>query len=156
MQRSPQQLRASSTGTLAPHGHMPSDAAMSDIAPAGRAGEVLELLHWNADGLVTVIAQEQSTGEVLMVAWADRAAVAATLATGRATYYSRSRKRLWVKGEESGFTQRILAVRADCDGDCLLYEVEAPGPACHQRRRSCFSHLVGADGSVRTDRPVIA
>lgn len=128
---------------------------MSDIAPSGAPGEVAELLHWNDQGLVTVIAQEQATGEVLMVAWANREALAKTLAGGRATYWSRSRKKLWTKGEESGYFQTVLDVRTDCDGDALLYLVEAPGPACHQLRRSCFSHRIDPDGSVHTDRPTV-
>ncbi len=129
---------------------------MSDIAPTGTPGEVDRLVRWNDQGLVTAIAQEQTTGEVLMVAWANREALATTLASGKATYWSRSRRKLWTKGEESGFFQRVLEVRADCDGDALLYLVEAPGPACHQLRRSCFSHRIDRDGSVHTDRPVIA
>lgn len=127
-----------------------------DIAPTGTPGEAERLIAWNADGLVTVVAQAEGTGEVLMVAWADRAALRQTLATGIATYYSRSRKALWVKGETSGFQQRVIEVRADCDGDCLLYTVDAPGPACHQLRRSCFSTRIAADGSMQVDRPVIA
>jgi phosphoribosyl-AMP cyclohydrolase len=126
-----------------------------DIVPAGRPGEVEELLRWDGAGLVTVVAQAHDTGEVLMVAWADRAALRQTLATGIATYFSRSRNCLWVKGETSGYRQRVVEVRADCDGDCLLYRVDAPGPACHQLRRSCFSNRVDSDGSVRCDRPVI-
>jgi phosphoribosyl-AMP cyclohydrolase len=128
----------------------------ADIAPRGRAGEVADLLAWNEQGLVPVVAQAHDTGEVLMVAWADRAALAQTLASGEATYFSRSRGTLWVKGATSGFRQRIVEVRADCDGDCLLYRVDAPGPACHQLRRSCFSQRVDPDGSMHTDRPVIA
>lgn len=129
---------------------------MADIAPAGTAGEIERLVKWNADGLVTVVAQERTTNEVLMVAWADRAALAKTLAGRLATYYSRSRKKLWTKGEESGYVQKVHEVRIDCDGDCLLYVVDAPGPACHQLRRSCFSHRIDADGSVHTDKPKIA
>lgn len=129
---------------------------MSDIAPSGAPGEVAGLLHWNDQGLVTVIAQEKATGEVLMVAWANREALARTLASGKATYWSRSRKKLWTKGEESGYFQSVLEVRTDCDGDALLYLVDAPGPACHQLRRSCFSHRVDRDGSVHTDRPTLA
>ena len=127
----------------------------ADIQPQNKANEVLDLLQWNADGLVTVIAQEQATGEVLMLAYANREAVAQTLSSGKATYYSRSRKALWVKGETSGFVQQVKEVRTDCDGDALLYVVEAPGAACHQMRRSCFSHRIDADGSVHTDKPVL-
>jgi phosphoribosyl-AMP cyclohydrolase len=129
---------------------------MSDIAPSGTPGEVDRLVQWNELGLVTAIAQDKATGDVLMVAWANREALAKTLATGKATYWSRSRKKLWTKGEESGYVQQVVEVRTDCDGDALLYLVDAPGPACHQLRRSCFSHRVDRDGSVHTDRPVIA
>ncbi len=129
---------------------------MSDIAPSGTPGEVDRLVQWNEQGLVTAIAQDKATGDVLMVAWANREALAKTLATGKATYWSRSRKKLWTKGEESGYVQLVLEVRTDCDGDALLYLVDAPGPACHQLRRSCFSHRVDRDGSVHTDRPTIA
>jgi phosphoribosyl-AMP cyclohydrolase len=129
---------------------------MSDIAPTGQAGEAADIVHWNDQGLVTAIAQERSTGEVLMIAWVNRAALAKTLDSGLATYWSRSRSKLWTKGEESGFVQRVHEVRLDCDGDALLYLVDAPGPACHQLRRSCFSHRVDRDGSVHTDKPVIA
>ena len=90
-----------------------------------------------------------------MLAYANREAVAQTLKTGKATYYSRSRKALWVKGETSGFIQVIKEVRTDCDGDALLYLVDAPGAACHQMRRSCFSHRIDTDGSVHTDKPVL-
>ena len=126
-----------------------------DISPAGTAGEVASLLNWNADGLIAVIAQAHDTGEVLMFAYADREALALTLKTGTATYFSRSRGGLWVKGETSGYKQRIVEVRADCDGDCVLYRVDAPGPACHQLRRSCFSNRIDGDGSVHCDKPVI-
>jgi phosphoribosyl-AMP cyclohydrolase len=129
---------------------------MSDIAPSGTPGEVDRLVQWNEQGLVTAIAQDKATGDVLMVAWANREALAKTLASGKATYWSRSRKKLWTKGEESGYVQSVLEVRTDCDGDALLYLVDAPGPACHQLRRSCFSHRVDRDGSVHTDKPTIA
>lgn len=128
----------------------------ADINPQGERDEVLELLRFNPDGLVTVVTQEQATGEVLMLAFANAEAVQQTLQTGFATYYSRSRQALWVKGETSGYKQVIKEVRVDCDGDALLYSVEAPGPACHQLRRSCFSHRVDSDGSVHTDKPTIA
>lgn len=129
---------------------------MSDIAPCGTPGEAERIAHWNEQGLIAAIAQERATGEVLMVAWVNKEALAKTLATGFATYYSRSRRKLWTKGEESGYKQRVHEVRLDCDGDAVLYIVDAPGPACHQLRRSCFSHRVDRDGSVHTDKPVIA
>ncbi|MFW5846360.1 MAG: phosphoribosyl-AMP cyclohydrolase [Planctomycetota bacterium] len=127
-----------------------------DISPTGSAGEIMALLNWNEQGLVPAIAQDRDSGDVLMLAYVDRAALQQTLDTQVATYYSRSRQGLWVKGETSGWLQRVLEVRTDCDGDVLLYVVQAPGPACHQNRRSCFSHRVDPDGSVHTDRPVIA
>lgn len=127
-----------------------------DIVPTSTPGEVERLLTWNEAGLVPVIAQEAATGEVLMFAWANRDALAKTLATGKATYFSRSRGGLWTKGETSGFVQHVIEVRTDCDGDCLLYRVEAPGAACHQLRRSCFSNRVDTNGAVTCDKPVIA
>lgn len=128
----------------------------TDISPAGNAGEFPDIVRFNGDGLVPVIAQQHDTGEVLMVAWANRQALKQTLTTGTATYYSRSRGILWVKGESSGYTQALKELRLDCDGDTVLYLVDAPGPACHQLRRSCFSHRVDADGSVHIDKPIIA
>jgi len=90
-------------------------------------------------GLVPVIAQDAATSRVLMVAWASREALAETLATGRAVYWSRSRARLWRKGEESGHVQVVREVRLDCDGDVVLYVVEQQGGvACHTGRASCF------------------
>jgi len=99
----------------------------------------LDDVRFNADGLVTVIAQDTSSARVLMVAWANREALVETAASGCAVYWSRSRKRLWRKGEESGHTQRVLEIRLDCDGDVVLYAVEqAGGIACHTGRESCF------------------
>ena len=92
----------------------------------------------DADGLFAAVAQERGTGRVLMVAWMDDEALARTLATRRATYYSRSRARLWVKGETSGHTQHVHSVRLDCDGDAVLLEVDQTGPACHTGEQSCF------------------
>jgi phosphoribosyl-AMP cyclohydrolase len=84
------------------------------------------------------VAQQHDTGEVLMVAWMDRAAIHETLATGRVCYFSRSRNRLWRKGETSGQVQRLVELRLDCDGDALLALVDQAGAACHTGRRSCF------------------
>lgn len=99
---------------------------------------LLDAVKFDADGLVPAIAQQHDTGEVLMVAWMNRDAIAETLATGRACYWSRSRKRLWRKGETSGQAQTLVALRLDCDGDTLLLLVEQAGVACHTGRRSCF------------------
>ena len=95
-------------------------------------------LTYDANGLIPAIAQDHQTGEVLMLAWMNRAAVARTLDSGRVTYWSRSRQSFWVKGESSGHVQRLVEARLDCDRDCLLLLVEQTGPACHTNRRSCF------------------
>jgi phosphoribosyl-AMP cyclohydrolase len=94
------------------------------------------------DGLVCAVAQQRGTGEVLMVAWMDDEALHRTLTTRRATYYSRSRQQLWVKGETSGHTQYVHEVRLDCDGDALLLTVDQVGAACHTGDRTCFDATV--------------
>jgi len=99
---------------------------------------LLDQIAFDANGLVPAIAQQHDSGEVLMLAWMNRAAVAETLATGRVCYYSRSRASLWRKGETSGQTQRLIELRLDCDGDALLVLVDQPGVACHTGRRDCF------------------
>ena len=99
------------------------------------------------DGLITAVAQDHRSGEVLMVAWMNREALALTLAEGRAVYWSRSRARLWRKGEESGNRQRVHELRIDCDGDTVLLRVEQiGGAACHTERRSCFYRVVDGAG----------
>ncbi|UFN47496.1 phosphoribosyl-AMP cyclohydrolase [Roseomonas sp. OT10] len=98
-----------------------------------------DALRFDANGLVAVVAQQHDTGEVLMLAWMNREAVEETLRTGRVTYYSRSRKALWRKGETSGQVQRLRELRLDCDGDAVLALVDQLGVACHTGRRSCFS-----------------
>ncbi len=97
-----------------------------------------EGLAWNADGLVCAVVQEHGSGQVLMLAWMNAAALEATLRSRRATYFSRRRQQLWVKGATSGHTQRVREIRADCDGDALLLVVEQTGPACHTGEHSCF------------------
>ncbi len=99
---------------------------------------VLAALRFDAAGLVAAIAQQHDTGEVLMLAWMNEAAVTETLATGQVCYFSRSRGRLWRKGETSGQTQRLIELRIDCDGDAVLLRVDQHGVACHTGRRSCF------------------
>ena len=98
----------------------------------------LDEIRFDPEGLVPVIAQQHDTGEVLMVAWMNRDAVRRTLEEGRACYWSRSRGRLWRKGETSGQIQKLYELRLDCDGDVLLLRVEQTGVACHTGRRSCF------------------
>jgi phosphoribosyl-AMP cyclohydrolase len=93
---------------------------------------------FNDDGLVPVIAQRHQTGEVLMFAWMNRETLQQTLTTGHVTYWSRSRKKVWRKGEESGHTQRLVEAWIDCDGDCLLMKVDQIGAACHTGAPSCF------------------
>jgi phosphoribosyl-AMP cyclohydrolase / phosphoribosyl-ATP pyrophosphohydrolase len=103
----------------------------------------LESITFDAAGLVPVIAQEHGSGQVLMLAYANHQALKTTLVTGRGTYYSRSRQSLWVKGEESGHTQKVLAVTLDCDGDAVLYTVEQTGDACHKpNQHSCFHNTL--------------
>jgi phosphoribosyl-ATP pyrophosphohydrolase/phosphoribosyl-AMP cyclohydrolase len=106
-------------------------------------------IRYDEKGLVPVVAQDASTGEVLMLAYASREAVEKTLSSGEAHYYSRSREEIWRKGETSGNTQKVVEVRLDCDGDALLYRIEPAGPACHTGERSCFfTSLAGSDGEA--------
>ena len=102
----------------------------------------LSAISFDANGLVPVVAQEVKTGEVLMVAWMNAEALAQTLRTGDVTYWSRSRKSLWRKGETSGHTQRLVEAYVDCDGDTLLLKVEQTGPACHTGAPTCFFRKV--------------
>jgi len=97
-----------------------------------------DTLRYDASGLICAVAQQHDTGEVLMVAWMDAEALRRTLATGRGTYWSRSRQQYWIKGETSGNIQRVLQVRRDCDGDAVLLLVDQHGPACHTGTHSCF------------------
>ncbi len=107
----------------------------------------LSAVRFGPDGLVPVVAQEGRSGDVLMVAYADREALERTLSTGLAHYFSRSRKTLWRKGESSGHEQHVAEIRLDCDGDTVLYRVEQTGPACHTGARTCFSSAgVAANG----------
>lgn len=104
-------------------------------------------LKFNDDGLLPVVAQDDTTGEVLMLAWMDQEALRRTLATGRATYWSRSRSEYWVKGETSGHTQAVKSMHLDCDGDAVLLRVDQVGAACHTGNRTCFFTDLG-EGDV--------
>jgi phosphoribosyl-AMP cyclohydrolase / phosphoribosyl-ATP pyrophosphohydrolase len=108
----------------------------------------LDAVRFGADGLVPVVAQESRSGDVLMLAYANREALARTAATGQAHYYSRSRAALWRKGETSGHDQAVREIRVDCDGDAILYRVEQTGPACHTGTRTCFSAAPGPEGRM--------
>ena len=115
----------------------------------------LDQLAWNADGLIPAIAQDAESGRVLMFAWMNREALAETARSGRAVYWSRSRGRLWRKGEESGHVQRVREIRADCDADVILLRVEQIGGiACHTGRESCFFQRLGDAGWESVD-PVL-
>jgi phosphoribosyl-AMP cyclohydrolase len=107
------------------------------------------------DGLLPAIAQDADNGEVLMLAYMSAESFAETLATGRAVYYSRSRKRLWRKGEESGHVQNVHSVLVDCDGDTILLKVKQVGAACHEGYRSCFFRQIGADGPRVVATPLV-
>jgi len=112
---------------------------------------LLAAVTFDADGLVPVIAQEARTGMIRMLAWANRDALAATLATGAAHFWSRSRKASWRKGESSGNTLAVREVRIDCDGDVVLYVCDPVGPSCHTGATSCFYRRVGDDGALVAD-----
>jgi phosphoribosyl-AMP cyclohydrolase len=117
---------------------------------------LLDKIAFNADGLVTAVAQQHDTGEVLMLAWMNRDAILETLRTGQVCYFSRSRQKLWRKGESSGQVQRLVEMRLDCDGDALLLLVDQQGVACHTGRRSCF-YSAWRDGTlVEISAPLIA
>jgi phosphoribosyl-AMP cyclohydrolase / phosphoribosyl-ATP pyrophosphohydrolase len=109
----------------------------------------LEGIRYDEKGLVPVVAQDVNTGEILMLAYASEEALAKTVETGEAHYYSRSRGELWRKGATSGNTQKVVEVRLDCDGDALLYRVLPRGPACHTGEDSCFfTSVMGPDGEA--------
>lgn len=100
--------------------------------------QLLKGLAYNDEGLIPAIAQDASSGDVLMMAWMNRESIAETLATRQVCYWSRSRKKFWRKGEESGHVQMLVRMRTDCDGDTLLLTVDQSGPACHTNRSNCF------------------
>jgi phosphoribosyl-AMP cyclohydrolase len=115
---------------------------------------LLDAIRFDEHGLVPAIAQQHDSGEILMVAWMNRAAVAETLETGRVCYWSRSRKAMWRKGESSGQVQKLVSMRLDCDGDTLLLQVDQAGVACHTGRRSCF-YRAAENGAWVEKAPVI-
>jgi len=108
----------------------------------------LETLRWTADGLIPAIVQDAESGDVLMMAWMDRPAIAQTVETGQTHFYSRSRKSAWHKGGTSGHVQHVEEICVDCDADVLLIRVRQVGGACHEGYRSCFFRRVKADGTL--------
>jgi phosphoribosyl-AMP cyclohydrolase len=120
----------------------------------------IDSVQWNAEGLVPAVAQDAASGEVLMLAWMSRESLEKTADSGEATYWSRSRRALWKKGETSGHVQRVVEIRLDCDADAIVLRVESvAGVACHTGRRRCFfSRLEGAGAGRRwvVTEPVIA
>ena len=114
----------------------------------------IDALTFNSEGLIPAIAQQHDTGEILMMAWMDKEAVSETLTTGHVCYYSRSRQKLWRKGESSGQQQVVIDIRTDCDTDVILAKVDQTGVACHTGRRSCFS-WAARDGKIEVVEDVI-
>jgi phosphoribosyl-AMP cyclohydrolase len=117
---------------------------------------LLDALSFNADGLIPAIAQAHDTGEILMLAWMNRDAVEETLATGQVCYFSRSRGKLWRKGETSGQVQKLVELRIDCDGDAILLLVEQTGVACHTGRKTCFFRALRNGEAVILAEPEIS
>ncbi len=129
---------------------------MADAAMPPREDDAwLDVVRWSADGLVAAVAQDAATGRVLTLAWMNREALGRTVATGEAHYWSRSRGRLWRKGEQSGHVQRVREIRLDCDNDVVVLQVEQEGGiACHTGRASCFYQRLEGDRWVAVD-PVL-
>ena len=117
--------------------------------------EFIATLTFNEDGLIPAIAQQHDSGEVLMMAWMNEESIAETLRNNRVCYWSRSRGKLWRKGESSGQVQLLKGFRVDCDADTLLLQVDQTGPACHTGRRSCFYRVVEGDSLVTDSEPLI-
>jgi phosphoribosyl-AMP cyclohydrolase len=125
-------------------------------APTAAVDAMVAEARFNADGLIACIAQQHDTGEVLMMAWMNEDALRETLATGRVCYWSRSRGKLWRKGESSGQEQHLKDLRLDCDGDTVLALVDQTGVACHTGRRNCFFKAVRGDALTTIADPDIA
>lgn len=121
--------------------------------PQADIDKMLAAIRFDSQGLVPAIAQQHGTGEVLMMAWMDRDAVAETMRTGRICYWSRSRKAPWRKGDTSGHIQELVELRLDCDGDTLLAEVDQTGVACHTGRHNCFFRAI-RNGDLEEIEPV--
>lgn len=116
---------------------------------------LLHIVCFNSDGLIPAIAQQHDSGQILMMAWMNQESLEETLRTGRVCYWSRSRGKLWRKGESSGQIQMLQEIRIDCDGDTLLLQVDQTGPACHTGRRSCFYRALRRNQIEMIDDPLI-
>ena len=127
---------------------------MPTTYPQAAIDKMLAAIQFDAQGLVPAIAQQHGTGEVLMMAYMDRNAVAETMSTGRACYWSRSRKAPWRKGDTSGHIQQLVELKVDCDGDTLLVEVEQTGVACHTGRHNCFFRAI-RNGELAEIAPIV-
>ena len=140
---------------MSSEGARPATSAGPDYTAAM---DWLDQIKWDRDGLVPVIAQEQGSGDILMFAWMNREALARTAERGEAVYWSRSRQKLWHKGEESGHVQQVHGIRLDCDNDVVLLTItqhgHEPGIACHTGRHSCFFQRL-EDGAWRAVEPVL-
>jgi len=123
------------------------DISQSPV-PFRAMSSAFENLKYNADGLIPAIVQDHTSGEVLMMAWMNAEALKATLETKRATYWSRSRQKFWIKGESSGHVQEVESVSIDCDLDTILLKVRQTGAACHENYRSCFFRDLDRDGEL--------
>ena len=131
---------------------------LHEAAEAGSrfdSAEVITELKFNKDGLIPCVAQQADSGEVLMMAWMNREAISRTLADSMLYYWSRSRQKLWKKGEQSGQWQHLVELRVDCDGDTLLAMVNQQGPACHTGRANCFFYTFEEDKLVVKAAPII-
>lgn len=127
---------------------------MSAPSPSAAAA-LLPALKFDRDGLVAAVAQQHDTGELLMLAWMNREALEQTLVSGQVTYFSRSRGKLWRKGETSGQVQRLVELRVDCDGDALLLLVDQEGAACHTGTRSCFFRAMRHGTLEKIAEPIV-
>jgi phosphoribosyl-AMP cyclohydrolase len=112
--------------------------------------QAIERIRFNDQGLVPAIVQDAEDGSVLMMAWMNAASIRDTLRTGRTHFYSRSRRKYWMKGESSGHVQEVVSMHLDCDGDTLLVKARQVGAACHEGYRSCFFRAVAGDGRWQT------
>jgi phosphoribosyl-AMP cyclohydrolase len=139
------------------HGGIAPTATVAGPAHATTAADaVLRAICFDANGLVPAIAQQHDTGEVLMMAWMNAESVRETLTTGQVCYFSRSRGKLWRKGETSGQIQQLKELRVDCDGDTLLLLVQQDGVACHTGRRNCFFRAARDGGLVEIAAPEVS